>query len=258
MLCFDILTLFPSVFDGVLGESILKRAVEAGLVRFRVFDIRDWSSDHKHGKVDDRPYGGGPGMVLMPGPVVESVEQLLGEGPARVFLTSPAGRRFDQAMARELAGEQRIIIVCGHYEGYDERIRDILAPEEVSIGDFVLTGGEIPAMVLVDAVTRLVPGVLGDPASNIEDSFTGELLDHPHYTRPEVYRELRVPEVLLSGDHARIAMWRLAGSEKRTAERRPDLFDAYQSRMAAARKQRKRKSKDVPGHSPDEAQRSEL
>jgi tRNA (guanine37-N1)-methyltransferase len=196
-------------------------------------------------------------MVLMPGPVVESVEQLMAEGPVRVFLTSPAGRRFDQAMARELAGEQRLIIVCGHYEGYDERIRTILSPEEVSIGDYVLTGGEIPAMVMVDAVARLVPGVLGDPASNIEDSFTGELLDHPHYTRPEVYRELRVPEVLLSGDHARIAKWRKAGAEERTAERRPDLYAAYLERTAATRRQRKRTSKQVPGLCPEEAQRSE-
>ncbi len=220
----DVLTLFPAFFEPVLSDSILGRARAAGLLDVRLHNLRDWSRDEKHRKVDDRPYGGGPGMVLKPEPVVEAVEDLLAEGPARVLLMTPAGRRFDQEYARSLAAEKRLLIVCGHYEGFDERIREILRPEEVSIGDFVLTGGEIPAMAVIDAVARLIPGVLGDPESSTQDSFSGGLLDHPHYTRPEVYRGLRVPEVLLSGDHARIARWRREQAERRTAERRPDLL----------------------------------
>jgi len=220
----DVLTLFPAFFEPVLSDSILGRARAAGLLDVRLHNLRDWSRDEKHRKVDDRPYGGGPGMVLKPEPVVEAVEDLLAGGPARVLLMTPAGRRFDQEYARSLAAEKRILIVCGHYEGFDERIREILRPEEVSIGDFVLPGGEIPAMAVIDAVARLIPGVLGDPESSTQDSFSGGLLDHPHYTRPEVYRGLRVPEVLLSGDHARIARWRKEQAERRTAERRPDLL----------------------------------
>ncbi len=220
----DVLTLFPAFFEPVLSDSILGRARAAGLLDVRLHNLRDWSRDEKHRKVDDRPYGGGPGMVLKPEPVVEAVEDLLAEGPARVLLMTPAGRRFDQEYARSLAAEKRLLIVCGHYEGFDERIREILRPEEVSIGDFVLTGGEIPAMAVIDAVARLIPGVLGDPESSTQDSFSGGLLDHPHYTRPEVYRGLKVPEVLLSGDHARIARWRREQAERRTAERRPDLL----------------------------------
>lgn len=220
----DVLTLFPGFFTGILGDSILQRAQDAGLLNVALHNLRDWSRDEKHHKVDDRPYGGGPGMVLKPEPVVEAVEELLSRGPVRLMLTSPTGRTFDQSYARELAGEENIILICGHYEGYDERIRILLSPEEVSIGDYVLTGGELPAMVIIDALARLIPGVLGDPASCAEDSFTGFLLDHPHYTRPESWRGLDVPEVLLSGDHARIARWRLEQAELRTRERRPDLY----------------------------------
>ncbi len=223
----DVLTLFPDFFSGVLSDSILQRAQDAGLLTVAVHNLRDWSKDEKHKKVDDRPYGGGPGMVLKPEPVVDAVEQLMAQHPARLLLTTPAGRPFEQSYARELAAETNLLIVCGHYEGYDERIRTLLNPEEISIGDFVLTGGELPAMVVIDAVARLIPGVLGDPASNVEDSFSGELLDHPHYTRPESYRGLTVPEVLLSGDHARIARWRLEQARERTRQRRPDLYRRY-------------------------------
>ena len=224
---FDVLTLFPAFFEPVLGDSILCRARDANLLSVKVHNLRDWSRDEKHRKVDDRPYGGGPGMVLKPEPVIDAVEDLLSEGPAKVILTTPAGRLFNQPAARGLVSERRMIIICGHYEGFDERIRRFLQPDEISIGDYVLTGGELPALVIIDAVTRLIPGVLGDPASNVEDSFTNELLDHPHYTRPESFRGIRVPEVLISGDHGRIAEWRLRLSEERTRQRRPGAYARY-------------------------------
>jgi tRNA (guanine37-N1)-methyltransferase len=255
MLRFDVLTLFPAFFDGVLGDSILGRAQNAGHIKVRVLNLRDWSRDEKHSKVDDRPYGGGPGMVLKPEPVVEAVDAMRSEGPCHVVLTSPAGRRFDQTVARELAAEERIVIICGHYEGYDERIRTIIRPDEISIGDYVLTGGELAAMVMVDAVSRLIPGVLGDPASSVEDSFTDGLLDHPHYTRPEVFRDLKVPEVLLSGDHARIAEWRKQMAEARTSGRRPDLFELYRASHPLPKKKRRRTH--APEGEPEGEQRSE-
>lgn len=224
MVRFDVLTLFPEFFRGWQSDSIISRAVVAGLVDIHVRNLRDWSNDPKHHKVDDRPYGGGPGMVLKPEPVVEAVEELLTEGPADVVLMSPAGRPFTQRLAEEFSKRPRTIIVCGHYEGYDERIREILRPEEISIGDYVLTGGELPAMVVMDAAIRLIPGALGDPESPICESFATQQLDHPHYTRPEEYRGYKVPEVLISGDHSKIARWRQEQSRKRTAERRPDLM----------------------------------
>ncbi len=206
----DLLTLFPGLFDGFLGESILKRAIERGLVEVHRWDIRDWA-EGKHQQVDDRPFGGGPGMVLMAPPVVAAVEavQAAGERPGRLIALSPRGRRLDQAAVRELAREPRLVLLCGRYEGFDERIFDVLRPELVSIGDYILSGGEVPAMVIVDAVMRLVPGVLGDDQSAEDESFGPEGgLEYPHYTRPREFRGLTVPEVLLSGDHAAIARWR--------------------------------------------------
>jgi tRNA (guanine37-N1)-methyltransferase len=210
MLRFDVLTLFPGIFEGFLGESILKRAMARGFVGVHLWDIRRWAAG-KHQQVDDRPFGGGPGMVLMAPPVVAAVEavEALDPAPARRIMLTPRGRRFDQAWAAELARESRILLLCGRYEGFDERINQVLQPETLSIGDYVLSGGEVPAMVVIEAVMRLIPGVLGDAASAVEESFGPEGgLEYPHYTRPREFRGLSVPEVLLSGDHAEIARWR--------------------------------------------------
>ncbi|MFH1023146.1 MAG: tRNA (guanosine(37)-N1)-methyltransferase TrmD [Planctomycetota bacterium] len=220
-----ILTLFPGVFPPVLETSILGIAREKGLVRYRLWDIRDYTRQ-RHRKVDDRPYGGGPGMVLAPEPVFRTVGALdreTGRHGRRVMLT-PQGRPFSQAMARGLAAEETLVLLCGHYEGFDERIRKGLGFEEISVGDFVTSGGETPALVVVDAVVRLVPGVLGDGSSVDEESFASGLLEYPHYTRPRTFRGMRVPPVLLSGDHARIAAWRQRQARRRTRERRPDLL----------------------------------
>ena len=216
----DVLTLFPEMFEPVLGTSILKIAREKGLAGFRLVDIRDFSTD-RHRTVDDRPFGGGPGMVLKPEPVFRAVEHTegLSATPATRVLLTPRGERLTQDLVRELAGRPRLLLICGHYEGYDERIRIGLAPREVSIGDYVLTGGEIPAMVLIDAVVRLVPGVLGKESSLEEESFSNGLLEYPHYTRPREFRGMTVPEVLLSGDHEQIRLWRLQEAERRTRER---------------------------------------
>lgn len=222
---FDVLTLFPGAFDGFLGESMVKRAITAGLIQVERHDLRDWGQG-RHRQVDDRPFGGGPGMLIMAPPVVEAVEavQALGERPGRLVFVTPQGRRLDQALVRELAREPRIVIVCGRYEGIDERALELLAPEEISIGDYVLSGGEVPAMAIVDAVMRLVPGALGDERSAVEDSFGPErFLDHPQYTRPREYRGRAVPEVLLGGDHAAIAQWRQGRARARTIERRPEV-----------------------------------
>ena len=217
----DILTLFPEMFTGPLSESMVKRARERGLVDVRIHNIRDFAHD-KHRTADDRPFGGGPGMVLKPEPVFECVEAVVSEGTPLIYMT-PQGRPFTQAKAAELAAHENFAILCGHYEGVDERVLEALVTEEISIGDYVLTGGELPAMVVVDAVARLVPGVLGDEESARQESFTGGLLDCPHYTRPETFRGMTVPGVLLSGNHAEIARWRREQAEKRTRERRPDL-----------------------------------
>ena len=219
----DVLTLFPGMFPGPLDESIIKRACESGRLRLGIRDLRDYTHD-RHRKVDDRPFGGGPGMLMKPEPLFEAVEALRGE-KTRVILTSPAGRPFRQEIARELAGEKHLLLVCGSYEGFDERVRQSLADDEISIGDYVLTNGALPAMVIVDAVTRLLPGVLGDDESSQDESFSGCLLEYPQYTRPVEFRGMNVPEVLLSGDHAAIEKWRREQATVQTRQRRPDLLE---------------------------------
>lgn len=219
----DVLTIFPGIFGSPLRESLLGKAIEADIVDVRVHDIRDVTTD-RHRQVDDEPYGGGPGMVMKPEPVFAAVESL-GEGPRRVILLSPAGRRLDQALVRELAAEPWLVLVCGRYEGVDERVVEGLPAEEVSIGDYVLSGGEVPALVLLEAVTRLVPGVIGKKESHESDSFEHGLLDHPHYTRPREFRGMRVPDVLLSGNHAEIEGWRREAAREKTRRNRPDLPD---------------------------------
>jgi tRNA (guanine37-N1)-methyltransferase len=219
----DVLTLFPGMFAGPLDESIVKRARTAGLLELGIRNLRDWTHD-RHKTVDDRPFGGGPGMLLKPDPIFEAVEQLAGE-QTKVVLLCPQGRRFNQAIAHELSQVQHLLLVCGSYEGFDERIREALADDELSIGDFVLTNGALPAMVVIDAVTRLLPGVLGDDESSSDESFSKGLLEYPHYTRPADFRGMKVPDVLLSGNHAEIERWRKEQARLRTAARRPDLDD---------------------------------
>jgi tRNA (guanine37-N1)-methyltransferase len=223
----DVLTLFPEMFSGYLGQSLLKRAIDAGIVDVQVHNIRDWAQG-KHKQVDDRPFGGGPGMVLRPEPVVDGVEDVQGQGdsPGHLVLLSPAGRRLNQPIVEELAGHKRLVLICGRYEGVDQRVIDLLRPDEVSIGDYILGGGEVAAMVLVDAVVRLVPGVLGDNESNKQDSFSGDppLLEFPQYTRPREYRGMTVPDVLITGNHPEIARWREQQKLERTRDRRSDLL----------------------------------
>ncbi len=221
----DVLTLFPAMFAGPLDESIVRRARDQGLLDLSIHNLREWTHD-RHKTVDDRPFGGGPGMVLKPEPMFEAVEALAGER-TRVVLTTPSGRVFNQAMARELAAETHLLLVCGSYEGFDERIREGLADDEISIGDYVLTNGALPAMVIIDSITRLLPGALGDDQSATEESFSAGLLEYPHYTRPAEFRGLKVPEVLLSGNHAEIARWRLEQARLRTQRQRPDLYELY-------------------------------
>lgn len=218
----DVLTLFPAMFAGPLDESIIKRARQAGLLDLQLHQLRDWTHD-RHKTVDDRPFGGGPGMLLKVEPIFEAVESLQRE-QTRVVLMSPSGRKFDQSIARGLAQQEHLVIVTGHYEGFDERIREALADDELSIGDYVLTNGALPAMVVIDTVTRLLPGVLGDDASSSEESFSAGLLEYPQYTRPAEFRGMKVPEVLQSGNHAEIAKWRAEQAKLRTKERRPDLI----------------------------------
>jgi tRNA (guanine37-N1)-methyltransferase len=217
---FDIFTLFPDMFRGPLDESILARAQARGLLQIALHNPRDVTTDRHH-IVDDYPYGGGAGMVMKPDPIFAAVEAVLAGGP--IILLSPAGRVFNQVVARELAAEERITLICGHYEGVDERVREHLATDELSIGDYVLTGGELAAMVVVDAVGRLVPGVLAE-GSTLEESHTEGLLEYPQYTRPPEYRGWRVPEVLLSGNHAAVARWRRKETLRRTRAQRPDLL----------------------------------
>ena len=220
----DILTIFPGIIQGPVRESLLGRAIEDGLVDVRVHDIRDFTRD-THRQVDDESYGGGPGMVLKPEPVFAAAESL-GAGDRRTLLLSPAGRRLDQALVRELAAEPWLVLIAGRYEGVDERVVQGLPAEEVSIGDYVLSGGEIPALVVVEAVTRLLPGVIGREESHERDSFgTDGLLDHPHYTRPAEFRGMEVPEVLLSGNHAEIDRWRREAALEKTRRNRPDLLE---------------------------------
>lgn len=218
----DVLTLFPAMFAGPLDESIVKRAREAGLLDLKIHQLRDYTHD-RHKTVDDRPFGGGPGMLLKPEPIFEAVEHIAREN-TRVILMSPSGRPFTQAIARELAQADDLLIVTGHYEGFDERIRQELADDELSIGDYVLTNGALPAMVVVDAVTRLLPGVLGDDDSSKDESFSHGFLEYPQWTRPAEFRGMKVPDVLLSGNHAEIAKWRVEQAKRLTEERRPDLL----------------------------------
>lgn len=221
---FDILTLFPAMFDGPFAESIIKRAVEDGLIEIRLHNIRDCAFD-RHKTADDYPYGGGAGMVMKPEPLAASIEKVKAERPAaRVILTTPQGRPFNQALAAELAREGELLIICGRYEGVDERVRELFVDDEISLGDFVLTGGEMAAMVLVDAISRLIPGVLGCGDSAAGDSFSDGLLEYPQYTRPAEFRGLGVPEVLLSGNHQQIARWRRRMALQRTWLKRPDLL----------------------------------
>lgn len=232
----DVLTLFPEMFEGVLGTSIVGKAQQKGLVSFRLVNFREFSGN-KHGQVDDMPYGGGGGMVLKAEPIFRAVESLT-EPTAekeerqvttkrpRVILMCPQGRRYDQKLAEELAEEDHLIFICGHYEGYDERIREHLVTDEISIGDYVLTGGELASMVIIDSVVRLQPGALGNAQSAVSDSYSTGLLEHPHYTRPAQFRGWTVPDILLSGHHENIEKWRLTEAVRRTLERRPDLLEA--------------------------------
>ena len=219
---FDILTLFPRIFDGPLDESILKRAREAGLVQIRVHNLRDFTHD-KHRVVDDKPYGGGPGMLMKPEPIFEAVEKLQRDESCVVLMT-PQGAPFTQARAKAFAGKPHLIIICGHYEGVDERVREALVDEEVSIGDYVLTNGALAAAVVVDAVTRLIPGAIGHENGAADDSFATGMLEGPQYTRPAEFRGMKVPDVLQSGNHGEVAKWRVEQSRQRTKERRPDLL----------------------------------
>ncbi|MBX9984702.1 tRNA (guanosine(37)-N1)-methyltransferase TrmD [Priestia sp. Y58] len=221
----DVLSLFPSMFDGVFGESILKKAQEKNAVELNVVNFREYSTN-KHQNVDDYPYGGGAGMVLTPQPIFDAVEKLTETAKKpRVVLLCPQGERYTQAKAEELAAEEHLIFICGHYEGYDERIREQLVTDEISIGDYVLTGGELGAMVVIDSVVRLLPDVLGNNHSAVQDSHSTGLLEHPHYTRPADFRGLTVPEVLMSGNHKKIEQWRQKESLKRTLLRRPDMLE---------------------------------
>lgn len=222
----DVLTLFPDMFTGVFSASIMKKAAEKGKASFRAVNFRDYA-EGKHHVVDDYPYGGGAGMVLKPQPLFDAVEDVTsGSEKPRIILMCPQGERFTQKKAEELAKEQHLVFLCGHYEGYDERIREQLVTDEISIGDYVLTGGELGAMVVADSVVRLLPGVLGNESSAVEDSFSSGLLEHPHYTRPADFRGLKVPDVLLSGNHKHIEEWRREQSLRRTWERRRDLLQS--------------------------------
>jgi len=226
---FDVLTLFPGIFSGFLGESLLDKAIQRGLVQVRLHDFRQWAKN-KHQSVDDRPFGGGPGMVLCAQPIVDCVEEIRGDSRAvRLILLTPQGRQWNQVAAEELASrpsETRVVFICGRYEGFDQRVIDVLEPEEWSLGDYVLNGGEVAAMAIIESVIRLIPGVLGDSESSVYDSFSAgnRLLEAPQYTRPREYRGWSVPDVLLSGDHQAIARWRGEQSVRMTRERREDLL----------------------------------
>jgi tRNA (guanine37-N1)-methyltransferase len=224
MIRFDIITLFPQMFKGPFDESIIKRAVEDKKVKIVIHDLRDYSKDKKRKSVDDRPFGGGPGMVLSPEPLFAAIKKIKGRRNVRVIYTSPAGVPFKQLQAKRLTQYKNLIIICGHYEGIDERVRQTLVDEEISIGDYVLTGGEIPAMVIVDAISRLMPEVVGKEASLLQESFEDNLLEGPHYTRPADFHGLKVPSVLLSGNHEAINKWRKEQAILKTKKVRPDLL----------------------------------
>lgn len=238
---FDVLTLFPEILSGYLGQSILKRAIDRGLIDVHVWNIRDWATG-KHKSVDDRPFGGGAGMVLRCEPVFDCVEAVQAKvEPGRLIMLTPQGRRLDQRIVEQLATEQRLLLLCGRYEGFDERIRVGLKPTEISIGDYVVSGGEVPAMVIIDSVCRLVPGVLGDEESPRDESF-GEagLIEYPHYTRPREFRGMRVPDTLLRGNHQEIARWRRRQAELRTRQRRSDLLPPAETENSEKQKGTKR------------------
>ena len=218
----DFVTIFPRMFDPLLAEGVIARGIKQGLLDVRVHDLRDFTTD-KHRSTDDEAYGGGPGMVMLGEPVFRCVEAI---GGGHVILTSPQGRRFDQKAAKELAAKNHIVILCGRYEGFDQRVIDALQPDEISVGDFVVSGGELPAMLMADAVGRMIEGVVGNTGSVEEDSFFNGLLDYPHYTRPEELRGMRVPDVLLSGHHEKIRKWRKEQALRATLERRPDLLES--------------------------------
>src|SRR5271170_5894230 len=218
----DVLTLFPAMFAGPLDESIVQRARTTGALKLTVTNLRDYTHD-RHKTVDDKPFGGGPGMLLKPEPLFAAVESLK-RAETKVILLSPSGRKFDQSIARELAAQKDLLLVTGHYEGFDERVRETLADDELSIGDYVLTNGALPAMVVIDAVVRLLPGVLGDDESSHDESFSAGLLEYPQYTRPAEFRGMKVPDVLVSGNHAEIEKWRREQAKARTKEQRPDLL----------------------------------
>jgi tRNA (guanine37-N1)-methyltransferase len=218
----DVLTLFPAMFAGPLDESIIMRARKKGLLDLKIHQLRDWTHD-RHKTVDDKPFGGGPGMLMKVEPLFEAVESLQ-RAETKVILLSPSGRKFSQEIARELANEKDLLLVTGHYEGFDERVRETLADDELSIGDYVLTNGALPAMVVIDAVARLLPGVLGDDESSRDESFSHGLLEYPQYTRPAEFRGLKVPDVLVSGNHAEIEKWRRERAKLRTKTQRPDLL----------------------------------
>lgn len=225
MITFEVVTLFPEMFASVLGASLLGKAVEGGLVTVHFTDPRTFTAD-RHRTVDDAPYGGGVGMVMKAPPLVDAIESAVtARGPAHRVMLTPAGRPFSQAIARELAAKPRVLFVCGRYEGIDDRVRQLAIDDEISLGDYVLSGGELAAMTIIDAVSRLIPGVLGDLASTDEESFSRGLLEYPQFTRPPTYRGLDVPEVLLSGDHAKIRAWRAAEAETKTRARRPELLE---------------------------------
>jgi tRNA (guanine37-N1)-methyltransferase len=226
---FDIVTLFPQIFSGYLSQSLLAKAIDRGLVEIHIHDLRDWSTDLKHHKIDDRPYGGGPGMLICVEPVINCVEavQKMSDTPGVVMLTTPQGDRLDQRRVEQYSQLNRIILLCGRYEGFDQRVIDILNPVEISIGDYVLNGGEVASMVLVDSTIRMIPGVLGDEQSSWDDSFSrgNRLLEFPQYTRPPSFRGHDVPEILLSGDHGKIADWRSKQAMEKTKRRRSDLLE---------------------------------
>lgn len=227
MMKIDYLTLFPEMFDGVLNHSILKRAQDKNIIEVNTVNFRDYA-ENKHNQVDDYPYGGGQGMVLKPEPVFNAMKDLKHTDKTRVILMCPQGRPFSQAIAEELSEAEHIVFICGHYEGYDERIRENLVTNEISMGDYVLTGGELPAMTMTDAIVRLIPGVLGNEQSHQDDSFSDGLLEFPQYTRPREYKGMTVPDVLLSGNHANIEKWRYEQKLIRTLHKRPDLLEKYQ------------------------------
>lgn len=229
---FDVLTIFPQIILSYLQESILKRALDRGIVDVKVYNLRDYTMD-KHKNVDDYPYGGGPGMVMKVEPFYRAIKDIKADGIERtVVMLTPQGRTFNQAIAKELAFcNKRLLLLCGRYEGIDERVRDLLVDDEISIGDYVLTGGELPALVMIDSMTRLMPDALGDEGSALQDSFSTGILDFPHYTRPAEFMGLKVPDVLISGNHKAIEMWRKEEALKRTLERRPDLIQKHKGAL---------------------------